>query len=56
MIHEMEEDDGRSKQEQEELEQFLSDQEKQTVANLEEHMNRMFKQLFGGHDAEKRTD
>lgn len=33
--------------EETEFEQWLTEQEKQTVANIEEHLNRMFKQYFG---------
>lgn len=45
----------RQQQEQDEFEQWLSDQEKQTVANLEEHMNRMFEQVFGGKNEREST-
>ena len=48
MTHHTEPDNGYSKQEQDDFEIWLSEQEKQTVANLETHMNLMFEQIFGG--------
>lgn len=49
-MNEYHDDTDRQKQEQDEHEAWLTEQERQTVENLEEHMNRMFEKLFGGKD------
>lgn len=43
----MSENDG-LQQEQREHEMWLDEREKETVANLETNMERIFKQIFGG--------
>ena len=50
MTSEYHSDTDWQKQELDEFEQWLTEQEKQTVANLETHMNRMFEQIFGGQN------